>query len=173
MKTGNGKYGYIDRTYNVAIAPGYDAAFDFHEERAMVLSGNGKKCGYIDPNGKLVIPTLYEKGTSFSNGLAEVYLKGTGWQVIDKQGNMIYFAGNETEIAYQEAVALMEAGQYEAAIKAFDKLNGYKNSIAYADTCKQAMYGDDYATAVALMDQGEYRQAMDHFKKLKDYKDSA
>lgn len=53
------KYGYIDRTGEVVIAPIYDSALPFEDGIAYVEK-NGKS-GYIDPNGKEIIPISFKQ----------------------------------------------------------------------------------------------------------------
>lgn len=66
---------------------------------------------------------------------------------------------------YNDAVALMDAGQYEEAIVAFEAMDGYKESTEQITECK-------YLSAVALMDAGQYEKAIAAFKALDGYKDS-
>lgn len=67
---------------------------------------------------------------------------------------------------YNKAVALMDAGQYEEAIAAFEAMDGYKDSTEQIYECK-------YRPAVALMDAGEYEEAQNAFGRISKYKDSA
>ena len=48
-----GAYGYIDRSGKMTVAPQFEEASDFAEERAAVRLGG--KWGYIDAGGSLVI----------------------------------------------------------------------------------------------------------------------
>src|SRR5512140_1506705 len=48
-----GKWGYIDRTGRVVVAPRFDEAARFSEGLAPVRAG--KQLGYADPAGKLVL----------------------------------------------------------------------------------------------------------------------
>lgn len=66
---------------------------------------------------------------------------------------------------YNDAVALMENGQYEEAIAAFTAADGYKDSAAQIMEC-------EYLSVVALADAGKTAQAAMAFAKV-DYKDSA
>jgi tetratricopeptide (TPR) repeat protein len=63
------------------------------------------------------------------------------------------------------AVALMNNGNYEEAIAAFDALNGYKDSTDQITEC-------NYLKAVALMNNGNYEEAIVVFDALNEYKDS-
>ena len=66
---------------------------------------------------------------------------------------------------YNNAVALMNNGNYEDAIVAFDALNGYKDSTDQITEC-------NYLKAVALMNNGNYEEAIVAFDALNEYKDS-
>lgn len=76
---------------------------------------------------------------------------------------------------YNDAIALMEAGQYEEAIAAFDAMDGYKDSAEKIEECKTGILDDSYNASIVLMDAGEYEQAVEGFELLAehDFKDSA
>lgn len=73
---------------------------------------------------------------------------------------------------YNNAVALMEAEQYEEAIAAFEAMNGYKDSEEQITACETAILDGKYDNAVALMEAGEYAEALTIFGELGNYKDS-
>lgn len=66
---------------------------------------------------------------------------------------------------YRAAVALMEAGNYNDAISAFEAMEGYKDSEAQIVNCK-------YQQAVELMEAGNYKDAIPAFEAIGDYKDA-
>ena len=68
--------------------------------------------------------------------------------------------------AYQDAVALMESGEYDAAVAAFEELGDYKDSAEQMNNVR-------YTQALALVDEGNYDSAISIFTELGDYKDSA
>lgn len=72
---------------------------------------------------------------------------------------------------YNSAVALMEAGEYEQAIAAFELMDGYKDSDALIDDCKIGILENKYNAAMALMKDAKYEEAIDAFTAI-DYKDS-
>ena len=74
---------------------------------------------------------------------------------------------------YNDAVALMDAGQYTEAIAAFETLDGYKDSANKVVECNTAILDSEYNNAMALMDAGQYTEAIAAFEALDDYKDSA
>lgn len=77
--------------------------------------------------------------------------------------------------AYDEAVALMEAGHYEEAITAFEALGNYKDSVEMVGAAQNNIAESQYLHALSLIDNGEYEQAKDEFLLLaaENYKDSA
>ena len=66
---------------------------------------------------------------------------------------------------YNNAVTLMERGDYEAAIVAFEAVNGYKDSNELVEESK-------YRKADALLKSGDYGEAVSEFEALGSYKDS-
>ena len=83
---------------------------------------------------------------------------------------------NRLKAEYSEAVALMEAGEYESAIAAFESLGNYEDSAERIYECntaiKDAVNGPLYADAESLLANGEIAKAAIAFGKLGDYKDS-
>ena len=76
-------------------------------------------------------------------------------------------------VGYNNAVNLMNAGQYGDAISAFQQLDGYKDSQQKIEDCNQFIENDrKYAEAVSLMQNGNYSDAKTHFEQLNGYKDS-
>ncbi len=80
---------------------------------------------------------------------------------------------------YNNAVALMEAEQYEEAIAAFEALDGYKDCIDCIAECnagiekhRLAKLDEEYHAAIALMDAGKYEEAIAAFEALDGHKDS-
>lgn len=92
-----GKFGYIDKTGKVVIAPQFFVARDFAEGLAAVRveETNDSQYGYIDRAGHLVIaPRFYQAGP-FSEGLAavETSARVVGNQVVDIAWGFIDKAG--------------------------------------------------------------------------------
>ena len=71
---------------------------------------------------------------------------------------------------YNKAVTLLDAGQYEEAIIAFEELNGYKDSAERITAAKNAAA---YAEAETLLEAGQYEEAIAAFEALNGYNDSA
>ena len=76
-------------------------------------------------------------------------------------------------VKYNNAVELMEAGEYLKAIDTFESLNGYKDSTDKIEECNIAILNGKYNDAIALMEEGKYIEAYDAFIALEGYKDSA
>ena len=69
------RYGYIDKTGRMAIAPQFTAAAKFSQGRAAVQLDSSGLYGYIDRAGAVVIqPAFYKAGDFMSGGVAEVQL---------------------------------------------------------------------------------------------------
>ncbi|MDE7216093.1 MAG: WG repeat-containing protein, partial [Clostridia bacterium] len=81
-----GKWVYKDWKGNVIVAPQYEEAFGFSEERGCVEMDG--KLGYIDRNNNLVIDFKYDCANSFSEGLASVTV-GEKSGYIDPDGNQV------------------------------------------------------------------------------------
>ncbi len=73
---------------------------------------------------------------------------------------------------YNNAVALMEAGQYEEAIAAFEAMDGYKDSVTQITACETAIKDSKYSNAIALMEAGNLDEAQVAFQNLGEYKDA-
>ena len=73
---------------------------------------------------------------------------------------------------YGEAQALMDAGQYQAAWKAFEALGDYKDSEEKSEAARKAYF---YQKGSAQLDAGEYDLAIAAFMSVQDdgYKDIA
>ena len=73
---------------------------------------------------------------------------------------------------YNDAMTLMEEGQYEKAITVFEALNGYRDSTDRIADCHTAILDKEYDDAVALMRAEQYEGAIAAFDVLDGYKDS-
>lgn len=73
---------------------------------------------------------------------------------------------------YNDAVDLMNTGEYIEAISAFSLLEGYKDSAAKIEECNSAIKEKEYLAAIDLMKSKKYDEAITAFEKLYGYKDS-
>ncbi len=81
------KWGYIDRTGKVVIAPQFASAECFHEGMA-VVSNDSNLCGYIDESGNYKIKPQYKQAGYFSEGLANVVPPDGKPEYIDKDNTV-------------------------------------------------------------------------------------
>lgn len=91
-------FGYKDTKGNVVIQPKYNEAHYFSEGLAAVnigqdKNGLGGKWGFIDVNGKEVVPIIYNYVYDFKDGKVNVELNGRKFY-IDKTGKEIDDKGN-------------------------------------------------------------------------------
>jgi len=76
-------------TERPVIPPQFDLTYGFSEGLAAVQTG--KKWGYIDAAGKIVIaPQEFWNVKPFHNGLAQVQTKDTGVGYIDRSGKYVW-----------------------------------------------------------------------------------
>lgn len=66
----DGKYGLIDRTGTVVIAPSYEQLDDVSQGRCAFMQNN--RWGYLDAEGKQMIDARYTKADPFAGGMARV-----------------------------------------------------------------------------------------------------
>jgi TolA-binding protein len=71
----------------------------------------------------------------------------------------------KSNAAYSEAVALIQSGEYDEAVAAFEALGDYKDSVEQVQNAK-------YMRANALLNDKHYADAATAFAELGDYKDS-
>ncbi len=81
------KYGFIDRTGKMVIAPQFDDAQSFSEGLAPVKVG--KKWGYINNVGSYVIYPQFDFASVFNDGLAPVNVEFGIYGYIDKNGKIV------------------------------------------------------------------------------------
>ena len=75
-------------------------------------------------------------------------------------------------IKYKKALTLKNSGDYEAAITAFEELDGYKDSAARIAEATEAIQTRDYSNAEILLAAGEKGQAAIAFSGLDGYRDA-
>jgi hypothetical protein len=109
----NDKFGFRDETGKVVIEPIYDDAQDFTFGLAPVNIGakwefpgvrNGGKWGYINAEGKIVVPLTLTFAYKFSDGLALVY-DDRGHRYIDPEGRTILALGDASCGDFREGAA--------------------------------------------------------------------
>jgi hypothetical protein len=101
-----GKWGYIDRSGKLVIAPQFEAADFFYEGLAAVRVNQG---GFVDTAGKMTIPPKFSSIGRFSDGVAAVFIDGKTPQervygYIDKRGELIMKCPFACGRAYSEGM---------------------------------------------------------------------
>jgi len=77
--------------------------FRFYENRARV--DKGRKIGYIDKTGKIIIPTIYDDGSPNFNGGVCAVSKNGKWGFIDSLGNEVIPFIYDNAISFSEGLA--------------------------------------------------------------------
>jgi len=70
ISRGNGKWGYVDKSFQFRIEPQFDLAGDFRDGRAPVMLGGA--WAFIDSTRHFVVPYRYTDASLFYNGRARV-----------------------------------------------------------------------------------------------------
>ena len=102
-----GKFGYIDKTGKIVIAPKFDYASGFTEGLAEIRVGNPETglFGYIDTSGKIVIKPKYQSAGTFSEGVA-IVSDPKGQVIIDKNGkHLLRLNLDMAELGFSEGLA--------------------------------------------------------------------
>lgn len=157
FQNSKGLWGY--RVNGIELVPcQYKWAFEFHEGRAAVCklvdrgSYDELHCGYINTEGKEVIPLLYGSVKSFNNGIAKVTL----------DFKTCFIDINGTIRTDEEARRLweMDAANFNFGLAPFKSENGYygyidrKGAIIFDPTLKSAEVFSNNATAIIMDEKG-------------------
>ena len=92
--------------------------------------------------------------------------------VVVAAGATIVFNKYRENKAYEEAVAVMERGDYDLAIDLFKRMKNREDSDEWIARCEAGITESKYAQAVEAMDKGLYGTALPLFEELTGYKDS-
>src|SRR6266446_3914672 len=118
-RLGPKRWGFINTSGAVIVKGQYDWAHPFREgfARVAIMIGapyekNGApavdlKAGYIDRTGKPITPLQFDRAWDFSNGMAQVELKGKGGY-IDKTGRLVISYQYDETHAFQEDLAAIK-----------------------------------------------------------------
>jgi hypothetical protein len=117
------KYGYIDRSGKIAVPPQFDHAESFSDGLAVVCSGEyhrpgqgywltrgeavkmaGRRCGFADHSGQLVIPYRWAWVEGFHEGMAR-FVEDRKFGFIDKTGKIAIPAQFTGAGAFNEGLA--------------------------------------------------------------------
>lgn len=84
----NIRYGFINRTGKIVIAPRFELALGFSDSRAAVQIDG--KWGYIDAKGNIIIPPIFAHASEFSEGIADAQNTENGRDgYINKKGEYV------------------------------------------------------------------------------------
>ena len=85
----DGMYGMYDENFKVVIPADYKSLGECSEDGLIWFSEDGKEYGYLDKDGKVVIPEQFDLTYNFADGIAVVKDKNAHYGVIDKKGNFL------------------------------------------------------------------------------------
>ena len=104
----DGKFGYRDRNWNIAIEPKFGEARPFSEGIAAVKLAD--LFGYIDKTGRFAIEPGFQTAGEFSDGLAPV-VSDTGVRFIDKHGTEILKIECDEALPFDSGIAAIRVGK--------------------------------------------------------------
>ena len=84
------KIGFVDETGKLVILCRYVSHSYFCEGLVKVQEAETYKIGYINKEGKTVIPFVYRKGGDYENGLAMVSSDNGLWGAINQKNMVVY-----------------------------------------------------------------------------------
>lgn len=113
----DGKWGFIDREGNIVVEPRYDAADSFKGGRARVFIGTLSSNGYphegiysfIDTTGKLVGTKAWDYAGTYSEGYADIGLRGKRG-FINQQGDVVISPAYDFVYPFIEGHAVVYEG---------------------------------------------------------------
>lgn len=115
----DGKWGFMDRSGKVVIAPQYEKRTEFREGLAPVQFAP-KQWGYIDKSGKIVINPQFEYCGTFKNGYGVAKLPAK-WVWVDKTGKILDLNVNSS-FGWSEDLAIFTIGPKYGYINASGKI---------------------------------------------------
>ncbi len=77
-----------------------------------------------------------------------------------------------TSTQYKQALELLDAGDYEEAIAAFEALGGYKDSAAKINECNTAILDGKYNDVLAFKNESKYAEALEALADISEHKDA-
>ena len=97
VKDASGKWGFIDETGTMRIAPQFQAVAAFSEGLAAV--DLCARCAYIDSQGKQAFPDTFRHCYRYGDRVAKVELTEGHWGFIDKTGKILARLSGDGEFA--------------------------------------------------------------------------
>lgn len=156
-KSSNGLWGYRNIRFNtIVIEPKFSSANDFSEGLAAVSTTSiltGPKYGFINEQGKLIVPTKYLYVSTFSEGLAAVRVQSGKVGYIDKTGKEVIPAMFDNANNFSEGLAAVmqnkKVGYIDKTGKVvipflYDGANPFLNQFAVVQLDKQYIQIDKF-----------------------------
>ncbi|MBQ2541560.1 MAG: WG repeat-containing protein [Paludibacteraceae bacterium] len=140
----DGKKGMYDENWKVVIPADYKSLGECTEDGLIWFSEDGKEWGYLDKDGKVVIPEQFAGAYSFAGGIAVVFEKKDEeyrYGVIDKKGNFLIdfqkkFLNNlgEGRVSFKNAstgkYGMMDKNGNEIVSAKYDNINPFTCGLA-------------------------------------------
>lgn len=98
----DGKYGYQDRSGQLAIQPEFDMAYQFVDGLAAIKMG--KKWGYINQSAEFVIQPRFDHALSFREGLARIQI-GHKYGYVNHLGEVVLEPKFSKALNFHEGLA--------------------------------------------------------------------
>lgn len=98
-----GKSFFINRQGDIVLKPRFKSFYEFSEDLCLFKMSNNRY-GFMNAQGKAVIPAHYEEAVDFSHGLAKVLINGS-WGFINKKNELVIapeFKNNTAEISLED-----------------------------------------------------------------------
>ncbi len=139
---------YIDKTGKKLWSTPLDATTEDFREGVAALQTEDGKWGYVNREGKMVIPATFEYASGFSEGLAVVTMANGKYGYIDKTGKLVIAANYDYADAFEDGLALVmvngKSGYINKTgafvIKAdFDYASAFNSGLAFVQ--KGGKYG--------------------------------
>ena len=126
------RWGYMDATGRVVVAPAFDAANGFEGGRAAVRVG--ERWGYVDPAGRLAVPAEFDSAAPFSEGRGLVGVQtpaGPRYGFVDAAGVLVVPPVLPNAYSYRDGRALARLRERDAT--ALERLFGAGPALGFLD----------------------------------------
>lgn len=136
------------------------AAFVLRNKRLSVIAGSVACAAIII---LVILGVFLNPGGKYKDVNSQSAMNNPGVSTDSTESGSNFLTNRDND--YKNAVALMDAGNYTEAIIAFQKLDGYKDSVEKISECH-------YLLGISLLEGGFTLQALNNFSKAGDYKDA-
>lgn len=133
------RYAYIDQSGNIQFYSNYDYNTGGCFDSRIDFKHNGK-CGYLDKNGDVVIPAIYDNASIFDEGKA----------IVEKAGKHIVIDLNGNELFKFDCQGIERFDEGLAPIKINDKY-GYINSVGDIVIKPRFLFAYDFHNGTAVV----------------------